>query len=668
MIEPPDPYEMEMEAAMADDPAALPPPPPSRFAVHVPRLSATGMDLTPGRDRRMQEREQEQEDDFSASAAAASPVDPDVFPAHRRPFPSVQSLLCTRLSMYALLLCLALMNLFVSPAQPDASCSTLQSYTTLMGCMLLASIPILAWNLQRVAKASREGREVSSMPALAWWCLALMLAAALVDSLVAIISLARNHCRADRALRQLALADVMIVMSVGCGTVLHQELRRRFPGLRFSTVNASAQMIKASVLMLCVAALVVDLTSLATHPRRGRTEYHWGLAPRPSPCVIDCPLPLQPDGQPWDNASTKRYPVCFDDRGERVEAEWCTNLPGFEDDHPLLQPCAVPLCDCNGTALHAPHCDNNFAAHRGHFWAQFNDNGDQALNAECRASWYLYGSWFTQQLNCRSMQPDPFSAGGQLVGQWDWSYRENHDQNCGGGGAGRENSAPIPLPFRFPEEVIQAGPFPEAPCAQSCERLWVSAVIYSVVLGLACLGLSLSLMCNCYRKQVETAAERVGREALAAWERTKQRMHPEQEGDAAATAAAASAAAAATSAGAADPAADHPNPDHSHLPPTTAPGSLAVSSSPDPLLVSPPADAGLGAHCLHLGRLCFQICRVLGRITVRGSSSVAPLWRQLVLLLGIGVIVGFSVLSCKLEGGHSRHRAALRRGLKLGRD
>lgn len=590
------------------------------------------MDLTPGRARRPVEEEE---------AAGASSTDPDVFPAVRRPFPSIRSLLCTRVSLYAALGCLALLNLFVTPSQPDASCAMLQSYTLLMACLLLAAIPILAWNLQRVARATQAGLEVPRMPSLAWWSLSLMLGAALVDSIVAIVSIARNQCRSDRALRQLALADIMIVLSVACATALHQELRRRFPGLRFSSV--SSQLVKAGVLLLCVAALVVDLTSLATHPKRGRSEYHFGLSPRPHPCIIDCPLPVQADGAPFDNTLTKRYPVCFDDQGTKVEPEWCENLPGFEEDHPLRQPCAVPLCDCNGTALRPPHCDDNFEAHHGHFWAQFNDAPEQALNAHCRPSWSQpWGSWLTQQLNCRSMQPDRSGAGGAPVGQWDWVFRQNHDQDCGR--AGRPDAAPIPRPFDFAEQVIPAGSFPDAPCAQSCARLWVSAVIYSVVLGLACLALGLSLMCNCYRKQVETAAERVSREAMGAWERTRQRLHPEQEGDAAATAAAV-AAAGAGEAGGAVAAGDIPNPDHSHLPPAVP--AAAASASPDPLIVSPAADAGLGAHCLHLGRLCFQMCRVLGRITVRGSSSVAPLWRQMLLLLGIGVLVGFSVLSCQ---------------------
>lgn len=290
--------------------------------------------------------------------------------------------------------------------QYSPACRALAHYALGAGLLCLAALPVLHWCVRpERASATGGGSSASSggedsasgsaahkssggsigIPSGAclrflWRLLQLLLycgfSSIVLVSLAAISWLARDTCSDDRALRQMVLADVMVVLSAALSWLLSVLLRCYFPDLRFSHLTKQAG--KALLLMLCIGGLVCDATNLVSHgPRTGRMTYHWGFSPRPLACLVECPWP--PGFEP---GRTARSLQCFDANGAAVGPASCAAVARPPPDHPALQPCPMPLCACAPPLLLPPLCDLNYSA-AGH-WAVLYDS-QYAISAPLNA-------------------------------------------------------------------------------------------------------------------------------------------------------------------------------------------------------------------------------------------------------------------------------------------
>jgi len=169
------------------------------------------------------------------------------------------------------------------------------------------------------------------------WALLGMLLLSTPSALLSITWLADGRCPRRRGVRQLALVDLILVLSLLVLVGLYWLLGR-LPRSFARQLSRSGG--KTLALVVLLSALIGNIVQLKTHDAEWAESYHWSFTPRADPCTHSCLAARQ--------SPSLREVVCRDSSGVVVESAHCaggrSGGMGSRNTHPtalvsMLQPC-----------------------------------------------------------------------------------------------------------------------------------------------------------------------------------------------------------------------------------------------------------------------------------------------------------------------------------------
>jgi hypothetical protein len=179
------------------------------------------------------------------------------------------------------------------------------------------------------------------------WALLGLLLVSTPSALAGISWLAEGRCTRRRSVRQLALVDIILVLSVGVMLLIYFALGKLPPRYARQLSRSGG---KTIALVLCLSALIANIAQVKTHDAAWTESYHWSFTVRDPPCTHSCLAEQQ--------STAKRSIVCRDSAGTIVETPHCTGSSrAFRYAYPTAQVSLLKECP----PLRMNKCKSEFA-------------------------------------------------------------------------------------------------------------------------------------------------------------------------------------------------------------------------------------------------------------------------------------------------------------------
>jgi hypothetical protein len=510
--------------------------------------------------------------------------------------------------LYASCISLASVNIVIGFESMSSTCSYLPSYALLVGLLCAMAVISTHWASERMQAeqsalvAAAQGNplppQASSVPERVLRALfSLFLALLVVYSLLSIGWLSSGECLDRRGLRQLVIADQMIILATAASVGIYILLKYNLPDLRFSAFHKHTG--RTLALFLCLMSITASIVNVATHGPEGLEAYHWGFETRAHLCPKSCEDQAT---MTHERFSTSRRVVCYDTEGEEVDKSLCQNFAVDAEPDSAHIAVACPLFDCG---------------HPG----STNPPRDAALPPPFH--WAVQREWLiTSSGQADEVDPTKVSLNQKCTREEGWT-KIRVDLGCYSQHAEVFVSESECAHLPFPRSDMQgpsddATELPQHQCRIPCTQLWASAILYIIVASAAAVLLAVSILAR-RKRSTDTDAPASAHPSSCTRQSDLELDMAEERGERAEFAA--------------QEAFD-----------VTSDETVAAAMSPTTVEQEEREDS---EHTeLHMCvRATKKLARSLWNLSMHGSRSVRPWWRHLILVFISVLVLFLSMLS-----------------------